>query len=439
MKAGSKSKKSLVEYYSALQLRTDRWTALQIACVQLTQNLSERKTQEAEKKIRELIEVLRPIELYWAFPGHTTFDRLADFLNEGRTEMLANTVRTICAALLSNSYRRNPHHQDIDDLLERDEESNEKRNKEVLYFEVLFVDNFTPMQEANLRRTMANMRRPEDPFVYEPVFVPSLTDALIAVMFNHNVQTVVVRNGLNLESDQSLEILHRYLSRLEENALQDVEPKEYGPELCRLIAKVRPELDVFLFTDQSVEEIAGANLGNCRRVFYNQEDHLELHLNILRGVSDRYEAPFFNALTQYARKPTGVFHAMPISRGKSVSRSNWIRDMADFYGMNIFLAETSATSGGLDSLLEPQGPIKKAQQLAARAFGSRQTFFATNGTSTCNKIVVQAIVRPGDIVLVDRDCHKSHHYGMVLAGAEVVYLDSYPLSQYSMYGAVPLR
>ncbi len=99
----------------------------------------------------------------------------------------------------------------------------------------------------------------------------------------------------------------------------------------------------------------------------------------------------------------------------------------------------AATSGGLDSLLEPHGPIKEAQELASRAFGSKQTFFATNGTSTCNKIVVQALVRPDDIVLVDRDCHKSHHYGMVLAGAKVVYLDSYPLNEYSMYGAVPLQ
>jgi arginine decarboxylase len=112
--------------------------------------------------------------------------------------------------------------------------------------------------------------------------------------------------------------------------------------------------------------------------------------------------------------------------------------MGAFYGPNIFMAETSATSGGLDSLLEPHGPIKEAQELAARAFGAKQTFFATNGTSTCNKIVVQALVRPGDIVLVDRDCHKSHHYGMVLAGAQVRYLDSYPLDEYSMYGAVPL-
>src|SRR5829696_9521003 len=104
----------------------------------------------------------------------------------------------------------------------------------------------------------------------------------------------------------------------------------------------------------------------------------------------------------------------------------------------MFLAETSATSGGLDSLLEPTGPIKRAQELAARAFGAQRTFFVTNGTSTANKIVVQSIVTPGDIVLVDRNCHQSHHYGLMLAGAEVCYLDAYPLNEYSMYGAVPL-
>jgi arginine decarboxylase len=202
---------------------------------------------------------------------------------------------------------------------------------------------------------------------------------------------------------------------------------------------VRPELDVYLVTDRGVEDIAGRDLGNCRRIFYNSEDFTELHLNVLRGVTARYEAPFFNALKAYSQQPTGVFHALPISRGKSIARSHWIQDMGVFYGPNIFLAETSATSGGLDSLLEPSGPIKRAQELAARAFGAKQTYFATNGTSTCNKVVVQALVQPGDIVLVDRDCHKSHHYGLVLAGAQVVYLDSYPLHQWSMYGAVPLH
>src|SRR6202035_3215217 len=99
----------------------------------------------------------------------------------------------------------------------------------------------------------------------------------------------------------------------------------------------------------------------------------------------------------------------------------------------------SATCGGLDSLLEPTGPLREAQQLAAHTFGSRQTYFVTNGTSTANKIVVQALVQPGDIVLVDRNCHQSHHYGLMLAGAMVTYLEAYPLHQYSMYGGVPLR
>ena len=218
-----------------------------------------------------------------------------------------------------------------------------------------------------------------------------------------------------------------------------LEPSEYGTELCRLIAKVRPELDAYLITDRSVEEIAGRDLGRCRRVFYNQEDFLELHLNVLRGVNARYKTPFFSALKEYSKQPTGVFHAMPISRGKSITRSALDPGHGRLLRLEHLPGRDLRHLGGLDSLLEPVGPIKEAQELAARAFGAKQTFFATNGTSTCNKIVVQALVRPGDIVLVDRDCHKSHHYGMVLAGAEVVYLDSYPLDEFSMYGAVPLR
>ena len=48
-------------------------------------------------------------------------------------------------------------------------------------------------------------------------------------------------------------------------------------------------------------------------------------------------------------------------------------------------------------------------------------------------------MQPGDIVLVDRNCHQSHHYGLMLSGAQVIYLDAYPLNEYSIYGAVPLR
>ena len=430
---GGQDLPSIRDYYSATQLRSDRWSALrEIAEGLHAEGGTSRKGKALVARADALFTALAPIESYWAFPGRAAFEHLQRLLHAGNVEDLALSVRRIARALTSGAYRRRTIPLSSDEIDNEDYEDEAALSPEARalgrpYFEVLIVDDCTEAQERFLRNSLHRMRRTEDPFIYEPVIVPSLEDALIGILFNHNVQAVVVRPGLTLKSRNELSILNRSLSRVGEGEEVDaIQPHEYGPECCRLIAKIRPELDAYLITDRSVEDIAGLDLGRCRRVFYNQEDFLELHLNILRGVNRRYKTPFFTALKDYSRQPTGVFHAMPISRGKSISRSHWIQDMGAFYGPNIFLAETSATSGGLDSLLEPRGPIKEAQDMAARAFGAKQTFFATNGTSTCNKIVVQSLVRPGDIVLVDRDCHKSHHYGMVLAGANVVYMDSCP-------------
>ncbi len=436
---------SMNDYSSAIQMRSDRWSALRESTGALARNPDAKDAKACKKRIEELFESLAVIEPYWAFPGMPAFEHMQRQLAHGNLDDLAFATTRVTRALTTGAYRRRtiPLERDSMDQDEHNDEellSPEARALSKPYFEVLIVDNVNDQQERWLKSNVLRMRRPEDPFIYEAVVVPSIEDALIAVMFNHNIQAIVVRPGLTLKSKTVESILTKYLARAGgREEIDALEPENYGPELCRMIAKVRPELDAYLVTERSVEDIAGLDLGICRRVFYNQEDFMELHLNILRGVQSRNKSPFFTALVEYSKQPTGVFHAMPISRGKSITRSHWIQDMGAFYGPNIFLAETSATSGGLDSLLEPHGPIKEAQELASRAFGSKQTFFATNGTSTCNKIVVQALVRPGDIVLVDRDCHKSHHYGMVLAGAQVCYLDSYPLNEYSMYGAVPLR
>ncbi|RVT82201.1 aminotransferase class I/II-fold pyridoxal phosphate-dependent enzyme [Rhodobacteraceae bacterium CCMM004] len=437
---------SIGDYYSATQLRADRWSALRETAEALGRHgIDGRQGKTLLAEAERLFAALEPIERYWAFPGHAGFEHLRRLLATRAITDLSTAVQRVARALATGAYRRRTiplmtSEADVEDYEDEASLGPEARALGRPYFEVLIVDGVTDHQEKWLRQSLQRMRRVEDSFVYEPVVVPSIEDALIAILFNHNVQAVVVRPGVTLKSKNELPILKQYLNRVgDDEDVDGLQPHEYGPEACRLIAKVRPELDAYLVTDRSAEDIAGMDLGRCRRVFYNQEDFLELHLNILRGVNRRYKTPFFTALKEYSKQPTGVFHAMPISRGKSISRSHWIQDMGAFYGPNIFLAETSATSGGLDSLLEPRGPIKEAQELAARAFGAKHTFFATNGTSTCNKIVVQALVRPGDIVLVDRDCHKSHHYGMVLAGANVVYMDSYPLNDYSMYGAVPIR
>jgi arginine decarboxylase len=77
--------------------------------------------------------------------------------------------------------------------------------------------------------------------------------------------------------------------------------------------------------------------------------------------------------------------------------------------------------------------------MAARAFGAQRTFFATNGTSTANKVIFQTLLAPGDKLLLDRNCHKSVHHGVVLSGALPVYLDSSVNQTYGLFGPVPKK
>ena len=436
---------SLNAYHSVGQLRIEGWNELHRNTTRLSEAAEAGGDLAAIKeRVAQGLALLEPIDSYWAYPSRHDFVRLHELFGANEYERLRRAVMRHRRALGSRSYQQARAMSETDDLLEAGESSEtwEFQNDAATarpYFEVLIVADITPQEEEMFKARMRKLRRPEDKFVFEMLVVPSFEDALIAVLFNYNIQAVLIRYGFPFKSQHELDVLRQLLADVEVPDQEDLPVTEYGPVLGAKIAEIRPELDLYLITDVAVEEIAGKLSGSFRRIFYRLEDYMELYLSIQRGVNARYETPFFNALKEYSRQPTGVFHALPISRGKSIVSSNWIQDMAQFYGLNIFMAETSATSGGLDSLLDPTGAIKRAQQMAARAFGSRKTFFVTNGTSTGNKIVVQALVEPGDVVLVDRNCHKSHHYGMVLAGAHVAYLDSYPLHEYSMYGAVPLR
>jgi arginine decarboxylase len=429
-------------YRSVWEVRNDGWIHLSDNANRLLDAETRGGDVElARTRVAHTLDLLEPIESYWAFPGHAGFLRLTGLFQDREYAGFNDLVHRISRALSSQSYRRSfvSLHLDEEAAVEEEERRETEVRVDRAYFEVLVVDEISAQEEETLRARLRSMRRDEDKFIYELVVVPSFADALIAVLFNFNLQAVVIRYGFPLRSRYKLDILRQLLEGYEEEGLESLAESERGCLLGTKIAELRPELDLFMVTDVSAEDIAGKLCENFHRVFYREEDDRELHFSILRAIENRHQTPFFTALREYSQQPTGVFHALPISRGKSILQSHWIQDMIQFYGLGVFLAETSATSGGLDSLLEPIGPIKLAQELAARAFGAKRTFWVTNGTSTANKIVVQALIQPGDIVLLDRNCHKSHHYGMVLSGAHVVYLDAYPLNEYSMYGAVPIR
>ena len=435
------------QFFMGAEARFDRWRALHQASRMWDRSTSQQDSSKAEHRaaVTNCFQELLQWEDFFAYPGQKLLTSLNERIVSGDAAGATRLIQSIGNALLTHSYRTNVAEWESEDqapinLVERVPVAGEDGAAHRPYFEVLVVSPARRTAWQELAQDFRKLRRPQDKFVYELVFVSSFEDAVLATILNGSIEAVIVYEGISLSSSHNSPVLREVLTS--HLAASGISPNsaDFSMALARGLKQVRPELDIYFLSDREVEKVAGdVNADFLRRVFYQVEEPLELHLSILDGVADRFDTPYFDNLQKYAQRPIGTFHALPVARGKSIFKSNWISDMGRFYGINLFLAESSATTGGLDSLLEPTGNIKVAQDKAARAFGADRVFFVTNGTSTSNKMVEQALLGPGDIMLVDRNCHKSHHYGAVLSGAYPLYVEAYPLTQYSMYGAVPLR
>ena len=414
--------------------RSDRWRGALTAAQQWASGHGNRAAVE------ESMADLSIVEEFYAYSGVRLMGHLREKIAAGDAGVTADLVRRFSDAILTGAYSHQAESGEAGDggdiLQEVLPTVLSGRDARRPYFEVLLVSPQPASRWPTICAELRRLRRVEDSFIYEPVIVGSFEDAICAAIVNPKILAVIVAEGVPFRSLHDAPALRRIL----DETLGKLPSDAPALKLAGILKGVRPDLDIYVTTDHEVEKLASDPAAACaRRIFYAAEEMLELHLAILEGIQERFETPFFDNLKRYAQRPIGTFHALPIARGKSVFRSEWIRDMGEFYGINLFLAESSATTGGLDSLLEPTGNIKKAQDMAARAFGADHVFFVTNGTSTSNKMVVQALVAPGDIVIVDRNCHKSHHYGLVLGGGQPLYVEAFPLTQYSMYGAVPLQ
>src|SRR6476646_1413308 len=444
--ATTKQNARLDQFFTVAEARHDRWRTLLSAARAWDTAKQQNSAAEAKRaNVTTSFAELRQWEDFFAYPGPALLNTIRERISEGDATGTTRLVQAISTALLTHSYRTNAADWEgeeifpggISEKLPLGKEGNAPHRP---YFEVLIASPANPETWPAFKEELRKLRRSEDAFLYETVFVGSFEDTILGAILNGGIEAVIISEGIPFPSVHNNPALREFLANYLAATGIDISSPELALTLAQGLKLIRPELDIYLLSDREVEKVAG-NLGaEClRRIFYQVEEPLELHLSILDGVADRFSTPFFDNLQKYAQRPIGTFHALPVARGKSIFKSNWISDMGRFYGLNLFLAESSATTGGLDSLLEPTGNIKVAQEMAARAFGADRVFFVTNGTSTSNKMVEQALLAPGDIMLVDRNCHKSHHYGAVLAGALPLYVEAYPLTQFSMYGAVPLR
>jgi arginine decarboxylase len=414
--------------------RLDVWHLLDDATQQLAAvHRAGLDTALEEGRVRRQLDRLAVYEGFWLYPGAERLARLRDHLDDMDTVELAE--QTSLAARLLEDY--GDRAALFDEASPLEEQELVARASKQQFYTVLLADDSPITSPEGLAGSLRAIRRSTDEVQYEILRVTSVEDAITAVALNGEIQAAIIRHDLPLRSRDRSPIMTRLLGVDEIAVAAD---RTYDWVECgQWIRELRPRIELYLLTDESIVAGAEEAPGVFDRTFYRLNDVTDLHSTVLAGIRARFRTPFFDALRAYAESPVGQFHALPVARGASIFNSRSLQDMGEFYGRNIFMAETSSTSGGLDSLLDPHGALREAMEKAADTWNSNATYYVTNGTSTANKIVVQSLTRPGDIVLIDRNCHKSHHYGLVLAGANPVYLDAYPLPDYSIYGAVPLE
>jgi arginine decarboxylase len=155
-----------------------------------------------------------------------------------------------------------------------------------------------------------------------------------------------------------------------------------------------------------------------------------------KAYLDSLPPPFFRALVHYAADGSYSWHCPGHSGGVAFLKSPVGQMFHQFFGENMLRADVCNAVEELGQLLDHTGPVAASERNAARIFNADHLFFVTNGTSTSNKIVWHSTVAPNDIVVVDRNCHKSILHAIMMTGAIPVFLMP-TRNNYGIIGPIP--
>ena len=217
-------------------------------------------------------------------------------------------------------------------------------------------------------------------------------------------------------------------------SIDDEEIVEEKPEaieqLRKFVTEIRyrnEEIPIFLHGEtRTSRHIPNDVLRELHGFIHMNEDTPEFVARLIireaRTYLDSLPPPFFKALTHYAADGSYSWHCPGHSGGVAFLKSPVGQMFHQFFGENILRADVCNAVDELGQLLDHTGPVAASERNAARIYNCDHLYFVTNGTSTSNKIVWNSTVAPGDIVVVDRNCHKSVLHSIIMTGAIPVFL-----------------
>ena len=223
-----------------------------------------------------------------------------------------------------------------------------------------------------------------------------------------------------------------------------LEPEETIAELRAFVQEIRhrnTDIPIFLHGEtRTSRHIPNDVLRELHGFIHMYEDTPEFIARYVvreaKAYLDSLPPPFFRALTHYAADGSYSWHCPGHSGGVAFLKSPVGQMFHQFFGENMLRADVCNAVEELGQLLDHTGPVAASERNAARIFNADHLFFVTNGTSTSNKIVWHSTVAPGDIVLVDRNCHKSILHAIMMTGAIPVFLMP-TRNNYGIIGPIP--
>ena len=274
-----------------------------------------------------------------------------------------------------------------------------------LFHLLLYSPVFTQSPEGNEARLIQRLIDALGEYDYRTDVVPTLTGARVAA-----------------ESDMGIGCFLLAIDGPDE------------PEVQALIHTIRHErgLDtpIYLVSElKGIESLSLAPMGEVAGYIYLDHETPAFSAKETIFALERYAAslkpPFFGALMDYEYEGNQMWTCPGHQGGAFYRRSPAGRLFVEHLGEAVFRNDIDNSVPELGDLLTHVGPALAAQMAAAKVFGADRTYFILNGTSTSNKVVTAALLKRGDLVLFDRNNHKSNHQGALqLAGAIPIYLET---------------